>query len=162
MSNLRNRNGRKITRGQSLVEMALILPVLLLLVLTFLDLGRAVYYYSTIGNAVRDGARYASVNKLDTLEAREKVEDMVRKYSIRVQPDVVVVCPFDDDGTNCPVISDDPAATICVDKTEYCVVVIAKMEFDPVTPFLARFFGSGNTITLSSESTMLLSPIARN
>ncbi|MGH2471847.1 MAG: TadE/TadG family type IV pilus assembly protein [Candidatus Limnocylindria bacterium] len=56
-------------RGQSLVEFALALPVLLLLLLGLADLGRAFYYTSAIANAARVGAEYAAratVNSPDT------------------------------------------------------------------------------------------------
>jgi Flp pilus assembly protein TadG len=47
-------------RGQSLVEMALVLPLLLLLVAGIIDLGRAFNNYIIITNAAREGARAAS------------------------------------------------------------------------------------------------------
>lgn len=48
--------------GQSLVELALVLPVLLLIVLGVADLGRAFYYSTAIANAARAGAVYAALN----------------------------------------------------------------------------------------------------
>ena len=47
-------------RGQSLVEMALVLPLLLLLVAGIIDFGRAYNNYIIITNAAREGARAAS------------------------------------------------------------------------------------------------------
>jgi hypothetical protein len=47
-------------RGQSLVEFALALPLLLLLLLGLADFGRAFYYTSAIANAARTGAEYAA------------------------------------------------------------------------------------------------------
>jgi Flp pilus assembly protein TadG len=52
-------------RGQSLVEFALIIPIFLLLAVMIFDLGRAVYYYSAIHNAAREGARYGVVHPDD-------------------------------------------------------------------------------------------------
>ncbi len=46
--------------GQSLVELAISLPVLLLIVLGLADVGRAFYYTSAITNAAREGAIFAS------------------------------------------------------------------------------------------------------
>lgn len=46
-------------RGQSLVELALLSPILVLLVLGALDLGRVFYFYAGIANATRVGAAYA-------------------------------------------------------------------------------------------------------
>ena len=51
---------RRRRRGQSLVEMALILPVLLLLVAAAADFGRAFNSYIVINNAAREGARFAA------------------------------------------------------------------------------------------------------
>jgi Flp pilus assembly protein TadG len=48
--------------GQSLVEFALALPVLLLILLGLADFGRAFYYTTTISNAARAGAEYAAKN----------------------------------------------------------------------------------------------------
>lgn len=49
-------------RGQSLVEFALVLPLLVLIVFGVLDLGRAFYALITITNAAREGARYGITN----------------------------------------------------------------------------------------------------
>lgn len=46
--------------GQSLVELAISLPVLLLMILGLADIGRAFYYTSAIANAAREGAIFAS------------------------------------------------------------------------------------------------------
>lgn len=47
-------------RGQSMVEFALILPLLLVLLLSVVEVGRTVMVYNVIANAAREGARYAS------------------------------------------------------------------------------------------------------
>ena len=47
--------------GQSLVEFALMFPFLFLLVMGLFDIGRAIFYYSTLNTAVREGTRYAIV-----------------------------------------------------------------------------------------------------
>jgi Flp pilus assembly protein TadG len=46
--------------GQSLVEFALALPVLLLILLGLADFGRAFFYTTMIANAARSGAEYAA------------------------------------------------------------------------------------------------------
>jgi Flp pilus assembly protein TadG len=48
--------------GQSLVEFALALPVLLLILLGLADFGRAFYYTTAIANAARAGAEFAARN----------------------------------------------------------------------------------------------------
>jgi hypothetical protein len=46
--------------GQSLVEFAMVLPLLLLVVFGITEFGRAYYQYNTLSKAIRDGARYMS------------------------------------------------------------------------------------------------------
>lgn len=48
-------------KGQSLIEFALLLPLLLLLIMGLFDLGRAIFYYSILNTAVREGTRFAIV-----------------------------------------------------------------------------------------------------
>ena len=55
-----SRSRRASSRGQSLVELALIAPVFLLLLLTAIDLGRLLYSQITITNAAKEAALVAS------------------------------------------------------------------------------------------------------
>ena len=48
-------------RGQSAVEVALVLPVLLLMLAGMVDFGRAFRGYIVVNNAAREGARYGSL-----------------------------------------------------------------------------------------------------
>lgn len=48
-------------RGVALIEFALVLPLLLVLSLVTAELGRGVYRYNCAAKAVRDAARYLSV-----------------------------------------------------------------------------------------------------
>jgi len=48
--------------GQSIVEFALVLPVLLLIVTGLFDLARAVWQENTLAYAAREGTRYAIVH----------------------------------------------------------------------------------------------------
>ena len=64
---MRRRAGRphawRRSRGQALVEFALLIPVFLLVLVSIFDLGRAVFSYNTLTNAAREGARLAIVNQ---------------------------------------------------------------------------------------------------
>jgi len=53
---------RRRERGQSLVEFALILPILMALLLLTIDVGRLFYAYVGVVNASREGAAYAIAN----------------------------------------------------------------------------------------------------
>jgi Flp pilus assembly protein TadG len=52
---------RHRSRGQSLVEFALVIPVFMLVVLGLIDAARLVYLNSTVSQAAREGARVGSV-----------------------------------------------------------------------------------------------------
>ena len=54
------------SRGQSLVELALTLPLLFLILFGVVDLGRLFTAYVTIANASREGARYGMTNSMDS------------------------------------------------------------------------------------------------
>src|SRR5437868_10346613 len=53
-------------RGTAILELAMILPVMLLLTVGTLDFGRAIYIQNTLANAARDAARFASVDPSNT------------------------------------------------------------------------------------------------
>jgi Flp pilus assembly protein TadG len=53
-------SGLRGGRGQSVVEMALVVPMFILLFMGVIDLGRAFHDYVVLSNAVREGARYGS------------------------------------------------------------------------------------------------------
>lgn len=64
--------------GQSLVEFSLVIPIFVLLVVGFFEIGRAVFAYNTIASAARQGARVAAVNQLENVtecDASRPVED---------------------------------------------------------------------------------------
>ena len=53
---------RRSSRGQGLVEFAMIAPLFFLLLLGIVEFGRAIYYVQILNNAAREGARYAIVH----------------------------------------------------------------------------------------------------
>jgi Flp pilus assembly protein TadG len=55
-------------RGQSLAEFAIVLPVLMVIVLGTIDLGRVFFAYISVTNAARNGAHYASTDPAHTLD----------------------------------------------------------------------------------------------
>ena len=53
---------RDSSRGQTMVEFALVLPILVLLLTGFFDLGRVVLAHDALAHAAREAARYAIVH----------------------------------------------------------------------------------------------------
>ncbi len=79
-------------RGQELAEYALALPVILLILMSILDLGRVVYVYSALHNSVREGARYGIIYPTDVVT----IETVVRAKAVGLNPlelSVTVVQP---------------------------------------------------------------------
>lgn len=133
-------------RGQSLVEFAVALPVIVLLMLSLFDFGRAVIFYSELTNASRTGARIAIVNQSDDFSClggdatfKCAAADVTAGMEIAAGdiPDLVI------GGSDCALPS-NCTATVTVDYS-----------FEPITPIVSSFFG---TVTLSSSTTM---PIER-
>ncbi len=59
----RSRRGRT-ERAQSLVEFALVLPILLIMVFGIIDFGMGIRSYISLTNATREGARFAAVGNI--------------------------------------------------------------------------------------------------
>lgn len=66
-------NVRRFEHGNSLLELALVLPLLLLLVLGTVDLGIGLRTAIALQNAAREGARYWSLNPDDRAGALTRI-----------------------------------------------------------------------------------------
>lgn len=62
-------------RGQAAFEFVLILPIFVMWLLLLVDFGIMTYHYVSLSNAVREGARYASVNCGDGTCTQTDVRD---------------------------------------------------------------------------------------
>ena len=120
------RSGR---RGQNLVEFAILLPVLVLFLLIIIDLGRVVYSYSALHNAVREGARYGIINP----GSSAGIESRVRQYAIGLNQN---------------------SLTVAVDSpNEDTIEVTGIYEFHSASPILTLITGS-SVFTLQGVSAM--------
>jgi hypothetical protein len=54
--------GHRHSRGQALVEFALVAPMIFVLILGAIEAGRFILFYEVLNNATREGARYAIVH----------------------------------------------------------------------------------------------------
>lgn len=66
MRKRKDKHSNNRQRGVALVELALIMPLLLLLTLITTEFGRAMYEYHVLVKSVRDAARYLSVQPPNT------------------------------------------------------------------------------------------------
>ena len=60
-------------QGQTLIEFALLVPILLTISFAIIDLGRVVYFYSAIQNSAREGARFGIIEPFQTWEIENRV-----------------------------------------------------------------------------------------
>lgn len=146
MSHLR-RHGRQRTNGQTIVELALILPVMLLLLSTASDLGRMFHSRIVIANAARAGALEAARNPTSYV-ADAACDAQVNRIMCAVVAEstgsLLNVTPADVDVACVP----DP----CAEALGNVIRVTVNGTFSLITPFLDNFFG-GQTIALSSTAT---------
>jgi Flp pilus assembly protein TadG len=85
------RKPRRRSRGQALVEFALVLPVFILLLAGMIDFGFAFYSYMTVINGARVGARAAIINPADTngtIEAAVNAEAV----ALNPAPSTLITC----------------------------------------------------------------------
>jgi Flp pilus assembly protein TadG len=133
-------------KGQTLVEFAFLIPILILVITLFIDVGRLIYTYSEMSNATREGTRYAIVRAWNNTTYKEDIRGVVRKYS-----------PGLDTNTSIYVIDvTDPVAGTDI------VTIKATYAYKPITPGLQLIIGNGNVITIKAQSSAMVSPFYRN
>ena len=153
---LRRRIGERADRtGQSLVEFALVVPLLLLIFSGAADLGRAFYNQVALENAVKEGSLYGARFPLcgnpsslcmdpNTVSWRVQHETRNKSgavtYASLVTP-TVNECRNTATGLRRPTVED------CVAGDTY--VVRAQLTFEPITPIISNIIGR---ITLTSQS----------
>ena len=135
---LRRRNDAR--SGQGIVELAFALPLLLLIMLGTIDIGRVFYDYVQLRNAVREGAGYGARMPNDTAG----IVLRVNRHGIPGSTSISVACTGD-----CTTTSGVPNGVGTIEVT-------ATHTFTPVTTaFLQNWFGLG-PITINVKSSMRL------
>jgi hypothetical protein len=120
--------------GQTLVEYALVLPVLLLLLLGIMDFGIVVFKYNTIANAAREGARFGIVRAGDAGLIEDHV--LARTVWLGNPEDFTVTATFD----------------IAVNT------VTVQIDYDAqlITGYVIEALGGRSFVPLSTRATMQL------
>lgn len=160
-----NTNRWRKRRGQSLVEMAMVLPLLTFLTFGLLDFGRAYYFQVSVTNAAREGARVAILNiytgpqsptcsspyatcPVQTDTAIVNAVNGELTYS-GIAPKSVTICPPHDSSmstSGCPNTND--RVDLWLNGTDnYYVTVNVKYDFQLYTPLMQQLLG--NPITMS-------------
>ncbi|MBI4318207.1 MAG: pilus assembly protein [Chloroflexi bacterium] len=119
--------------GQSLVELALLLPAIMLILLGAIDFGRLYYSYVAVSNAARMGAEYAMDPRRTQDAVRQTVKAEASPYVIITDSDITITAvPSWSQGSN--------------------VTVEVRTQFSAFTPLISRFWGGG-PVTLRGTAT---------
>ena len=84
---------RRGERGQDLIELALVLPLVLVIVMGIVDLGRAFNTYMVVVNAAREGARTAAIDPSATSTIREAALRETRRAGMSDGAVTVTITP---------------------------------------------------------------------
>jgi len=137
---------RRRERGQSMVEFALLLPLLLLLVLIAVDFGRVYLGWINLQNMARIGADFAA-NNAEKMAGNDT--DTVARYTNQIASD--------GSASNCPLAPGQPAAPSFTDidgnghlDPGDRVAVTLVCRFHVITPIISFIVGSDLNVTVTS------------
>jgi|SRR5260370_12733400 Flp pilus assembly protein TadG len=157
--------------GQSLVEMAMVLPILALLTFGLVDFGRGYYFQVSVTNAAREGARVAILNiytgpqtpncsTLSTCPVQTdlNINNAVTKelFYSGITPTSVTICPpHDSTGSTvgCPNVSNrvDKWVSGSAANQNYYVTVNVKYDFQLYTPLMQQLVGNPIHMSVSVQ-----------
>ncbi len=135
------------SRGQSLVELALVLPVLLLLMVGTIEIGRFSYYSILVSNAARAGAQYGA-QSLTTSADSAGIQTAAKNDGLAT----LTVTTTQLCGCSAPGLGGCPAGGFCANPLVY-VEVTAKGTFAS----LFSYPGLPPSLTLTSTVKMRVS-----
>jgi len=156
----------KKIRGQTLVEFALLVPLLFLLIMGLFDVGRAIFYYAVLNTAVREGTRYAIVQSDCDYRSNPNVcsSSYLDSYplncsSAQSTANINICSVIEDKLFN---ISELSSITIIIDhpdanSNDPKISIDISFLFSPITPGL----GLIGDITMQVNSVMLMTPVAK-
>ncbi len=139
---------KRAERGQSLVELAMGLMVLLILVMGIIDLGRVLFYYTTLRDAAQEGAVYGAINPQDCAGIYTRARAPLANSSEgSIDVDVLM------NGTAC---NSAPITSAC--SGQQIEVIVTQPHFPLVTPILGLFLNTQELHLESSVTGTILRP----
>ncbi|MGN6672539.1 MAG: TadE/TadG family type IV pilus assembly protein [Thermomicrobiales bacterium] len=156
------RAARGSARGQSLTELALVLPLLALILLGVVDLGRAFFYSTRLSNAVKEGALYG-IHYPGSMTSTQKADpnNVVYHTTYESQPSLslpanqVTVTCYQGLSTTLLVNNDGDCTKAQVGDT---VQVKATYNFKPFTQQIIRLLGSSLPTTRTARMVIVQAP----
>ena len=142
MAALRNRLRRAGERGSELIELALVLPILLLIIAGIIDFGFLFQRYEVVTNAAREGARIAVLPGYSNADVTARVQQYLTAGGLSNSPTVTPT-------TGSVTLPSGMIVNTVQVQVDY------PSSFSFIGPMAAMVGGSGwNTITLRATSTM--------
>jgi Flp pilus assembly protein TadG len=156
MAQIVGSNSRLRERGAALVELALVLPLLLVVIAGIVDFGFAFQRYEVITNAAREGARLASMSGYDATFVQTRVRQYVKQALNITDTQLEVVMPAADSvSVTYPNITINLSGGGSVNAPTAQVDVSYHHQFMLLGPILGLINKSwGSNITLQSSSLM--------
>lgn len=138
-------------KGQALVELALTLPLILLLILGAVDFGRMFYHKIVITNAAREGANYLSRNHDEITETLALVSAYCADAGVTLESIAEVTANYNPVNIVYEAASDFP-----IDEMSNVVVTIYTSE-DLIFGFLLEALGlTDGEIIMNGSARMLV------
>lgn len=131
---------KKREKSQSLMELAISLLFLLILLAGIADVGRMLFYYLSMRDAVQEGASYASVYPKHCDQIVDRVQRAMNDRSVQVLINI--------DGASCYAASE--ATQACSGKA--VTIVAIQPNFELATPLIGTFLG-GESLNLKTQIT---------
>jgi hypothetical protein len=147
--NFRKNHKQAAQSGQNLAELALILPVMVIILFGVLDLGRIFYAQIAVANAAREGVRYLTTHPADRIGGYINSIDAAEMQATFSGLDseglsVIADCTFADDDGGCE------AGRELSDPDNKAVVTVT-YDFRPILGWVLP-----EVLTLSESATMVV------
>ncbi len=143
-------------RGQSLVELAISLPILLLLLLGTVDFGMAIFSFAIIRDAAQEGALYGSFNPDNKAEIENRArnispqgEDEIFSSPVELTDRELVQVEVKTIGNSCQGTTDGEANSVRV-RVRY--------NYSIFMPFIGTLIGSDTIPLTGSATNVILQP----
>ena len=143
---------REGPRGQSLVELALVLPILMLFTLMAIDFGRVYFSYIEIRNAAREAANFAANSPTDTAGILAAAQQETNAQAQSGESAIQIPAPVCKDASG--------TGIACLNAKENgsgvgnTVTITVAEDFSFLTPFVNNFFGNSFTMSTAATSTV--------
>lgn len=138
---------RKQQSGQSLVELAITLMVILMLLLGAIEISMALFQYVTIRDAAQEGANYGSIEPQD--------EDGIKYRAVAAASDMVPIDP--DANVDVTLNGDDCEGT--TNGAPNSLTVTITFDHPVIFPLVEPMIGTDTVYLTASVTNTILRPI---